>query len=72
MSHVFREYIERVLFHPPEPLLHYPLDLDEVCPDSKRLYEASGVPCVCATHAAPKYWVVYFHGKRGCAPRRRG
>jgi hypothetical protein len=67
MSHIFREYIERILFNPPQPLLTYPLDLADsggVCSVARRAHAATGVPCVCAhpPSGAPERWVVYFHG----------
>jgi hypothetical protein len=52
-------YIENQLFRPPKPLFHYPYDLlrNEDCYVSElcqRIYEETGVPSVCHTHANAK------------------
>jgi len=68
---VVKHYIEAIIFKPPQPLYTYPIDFTEnddpeiaklVTPLCLQLYDKTGVPCICATHPSPKYWVVYSHG----------
>ena len=81
MSVFMKSYIESLVFKPPlrrdvhtrEPHLYvYPVDIAESKENADLLttlcleiYNASGVPCICANPSnglQPKFWIVYAHG----------
>ncbi len=75
MAWLTKNYIQSVMFYPPQPLMHYPAEEpvsggtligeDEVLnvnPLARSLYAASGVPCFVVEHASPRLAVIYFHG----------
>jgi len=75
MAWLSKNYIQSVMFHPPQPLMRYPPegpvcggtlkkedDVLHLTPLARSLYAQSGVPCFVVDHASPRLAVIYFHG----------